>query len=185
MEKRTFTLSIFTENFTGLLQRVTTVFTKRKLNIESITASVSEMKGIHRYTIVIHSTKETAELVAKQLEKQVDVVRAVVHEEDEIIFQEIALYKIKTKVYGNGEIERIVRDHHARILSFTTEYIVIEKTGHQSETQELYDKFLPFGLLEFVRSGRVAITKPMTELTTHIEQMEEYHSHKKLSEFVA
>jgi len=185
MEKRTYTLSIFTENFTGLLHRVTTVFTKRKLNIESITASESEMKGIYRYTIVIKSTKEMAVLVAKQLEKQVDVVRACVHEEDEIVHQEIALYKVPTHALENVEIEKIIRDHHARILSFTPEFFVIEKTGHQNETQELYDLFHPFGLLEFVRSGRVAITKPMTQLIDHMEQMEENHSHKKLSEFVA
>jgi len=173
---KTYTISVFTENIPGLLLRVTTVFTKRKLNIDSITVSESEIKGIHRYTIVLKTTYELVQKVVAQLEKQVDVVKAFVHEEDEIIYQEIALYKIPIKeMMQKKEVEQIVRDHHARILTFEKDFVVIEKTGHDSDTQDLFDRLELYGILEFVRSGRVAITKPMKKLTDFLKELEDKH----------
>jgi acetolactate synthase-1/3 small subunit len=177
---RLFTISIFTENVPGLLHRVTTIFTKRNLNIESITASESEIRGIHRYTVVLKTSYELAVKVVNQLEKQVDILKAFLHEEDEIIHQEIALYKVSTDALMKGkEVEKIVREHHARILTFEKEYIVIEKTGHMNETQELYDKLEPYGLLEFVRSGRVAITKPIKKLSEYLKDLENNYRFNK------
>ncbi|MEI7594906.1 MAG: acetolactate synthase small subunit [Bacteroidota bacterium] len=174
-----FTISVFTENAPGLLLRVTTVFARRKLNIESITASVSEIEGIHRYTIVLKTTKEIILKVVDQLEKQVEVLKAFFHEEDELVFQEIALYKVPTEaIMREKEVEQIVREFHARILTFEKEFIVIEKTGHQEDTQELYDRLEPYGILEFVRSGRVAITKPMKKLTEFLKELENKHRYK-------
>ncbi|MEO8233128.1 MAG: acetolactate synthase small subunit, partial [Ignavibacteriota bacterium] len=116
--KEQFTISIFTENKVGLLHRVTIIFTRRHINIESITASESEVKGIYRYTIVVFESRESVEKLVKQIEKQVDVFRAFYHTTDEIIHQEIALYKIATSSIQNGlGLEKIIRDHHARILS--------------------------------------------------------------------
>ena len=180
MEPQLYTISIFTENFIGLLQRVTSIFTKRKLNIESIAASESEVKGVYRYTISLRTTREKAKHVVEQLEKQVDVFRAFMHEEDETVFQEIALYKLPmASISTMDAIEGIIREHHARILTFTPDYVVIEKTGHPEDTQELYNRLEPIGLLEFVRSGRVAITKEMVDLTLHLQELEENFSHKK------
>jgi acetolactate synthase I/III small subunit len=180
MENKLYTFSIFTENFPGLLLRVTTVFTKRKINIESISASHSEVKGIHRYTISAKTTRELADSVVDQLEKQVDVFKAFVYEEDETVYQEIALYKVPTKeIHDRAEIEQIIREHHARVLTFTPEFVVIEMTGHPEETQELYERFEPYGLFEFVRSGRVAISKSDRNLTSYLHEMENNFSHKK------
>lgn len=173
-EEKLLTLSIFTENKVGMLNRITIVFTRRHLNIESITASESEVKDVHRYTIVCKTTREKIDKVVKQIEKIVEVFKAFVHEEDEVIHQEIALYKLKTLALADGNnIEKIVRDNHARILAVAPEYIVIEKTGHKHETQALFKNLEPFGILEFARSGRVAITKPMKELTTYLKEFEE------------
>ena len=177
MEKE-FTLSIFTENKIGLLNRVTIIFTRRHLNIESITASESEIKDVHRYTIVCRTTRDRIEKVVKQIEKLVDVLKAFVHEEHDIVHQEIALYKVRNSaVSAELNFEKIVRDNHARILSVTPEYMVIEKTGHKKETQDLFRLLEPMGVLEFARSGRVAITKPMKELTTYLKEMEEMQNH--------
>lgn len=179
MNQQTFTISIFTENAPGLLQRVTTVFTKRKLNIESITASVSEIAGIHRYTIVLITTMEMAKKVVNHLEKQAEILKAFVHQDPEIVYQEIALYKIPMDaILKEKEVEKIVREHHARILTFEKEFLVIEKTGHPHETQELYNRLEPFGILEFVRSGRVAITKPMKPLTEFLRELESLYDFK-------
>ena len=171
--QKLYTISVFTENVPGLLLRVTTVFTKRKLNIESITASESEIKDVHRYTIVLRTTLEMAQVVVSQLEKQVDVLKAFVHAEEEIVHQEIALYKVPMDtMLMQREVEEIVRKHHARILTFEKDFVVIELTGHKDETQELYERLEPFGILEFVRSGRVAITKPMKPLSEFLVELE-------------
>ena len=173
MEKL-YTISILTENKVGLLNRVTIVLTRRKINIESLNTSESEVNGIFRYTLVIKSTEEQVKKVVKQFEKLVEVVRASYYEDDNIIFQEIALYKIPSSIWGNGHnIEQIIRDNHARILTIEPDFIVIEKTGHKKDTQELFNKLEPFGILEFVRSGRVSISKPMKHISTYLKELEE------------
>ena len=175
--KEQFTISIFTENKVGLLHRVTIIFTRRHINIESITASESEVKGIYRYTIVVFETRESVEKLVKQIEKQVDVFRAFYHTTDEIIHQEIALYKIATSSVQNGlGLEKIIRDHHAKILSLEQDYIVIEKTGHKEDTKELFDALRPFNVLEFVRSGRVAMMKEIDNFSDTLHELEKsYH----------
>ena len=172
MEKNTYNISVFTENSVGMLNRITIIFTRRNINIESITASESEIEGIHRYTIVVKEPKEAVRKVVSQIEKQIDVVKAFYHSDDEVVYQEIALYKLPTNMLASGgDAERIVRAHHARILTIESEFTILEKTGYPEEIKELFTELRPFGLLEFVRSGRVAISKPMKTLEQHIEDM--------------
>ena len=172
MESNTYNISVFTENSVGMLNRITIIFTRRNINIESITASESEIEGIHRYTIVVNEPRETVRKVISQIEKQIDVVKAFYHSDDEVVYQEIALYKLPTiALASGGDAERIVRAHHARILTIESEFTILEKTGYPDEIKELFTELKPFGLLEFVRSGRVAISKPMKTLEEHIEDM--------------
>lgn len=180
---QTYTISIFTEDKIGLLHRVTIIFTRRHLNIESLTVSETEIHGISRYTVTIKTTAEMAEKVAKQLEKQVEVLKAFCHTDEEVVWQEIALYKIASQVFQGQamNIERVVRQHHARILHLNADFLVIEKTGHQSETQELFDHLSEYGeILEFVRSGRVAITKPMKLLSAYLKEIEQINEFSSL-----
>ena len=170
MEK-TYTVSVFTENSIGMMNRITIIFTRRHMNIDSITASESEVKGVFRYTIVLRTTKEQVEKVIGQLEKVIDVLKAFVHEDAQIVHQEIALYKIKTDALTNGDVEKVIREHHARILTVDREFMVIEKTGHVEETQLLFENLQPFGVLEFARSGRVAVTKPMKNLSIYLDEL--------------
>lgn len=172
MEK-TYTVSVFTENSIGMMNRITIIFTRRHLNIDSITASESEVKGVFRYTIVLRTSKEQVDKVIGQLEKLIDVLKAFVHEDAQIVHQEIALYKIKTERFTDGDVEQVIREHHARILTVDPKFMVVEKTGHVAETQLLFEKLQPFGMLEFARSGRVAVTKPMKELSSFLEELHE------------
>ncbi len=165
--KQTFTLSAFSENHIGLLNRITIIFTRRQVNIESLTVSGSALPGIHKFTIVVHDTPEKVEKVVRQIEKLVEVLKAFSHTEDEVIHQEIALYKVPTKALVEGDIiEQTIREHHARILEVRPEYTVIELTGHKEETQALFDVLNNYGLLQFTRSGRIAVTKSSKELFT-------------------
>ncbi len=164
-----FTISIFTENSIGLLNRITTIFTKRHLSIESLNTSESEVHGVYRFTIVVKTDEELVQKIVKQIEKQVEVIQAVYHIDEETVFQEIALYKVSTeKASENNLVERLIRDNNARILSMEQDFMIVEKTGHKEETEELLDFLRPYGILEFVRSGRVSVIKPSNELHERI-----------------
>lgn len=177
---REFTLSIFTEDKIGLLQRITVIFTRRHINIDSLTTSESEVKGVFRFTIVVQSSLEQIKKVHSQLEKQIGVLKAFYFDQDEIVYQEIALYKVPTKAFAYGnDVETIIRNHNAHILTVEPEYIIIEKAGHKDETQELFHKLSPFGVLQFARSGRVAVTKQIKEFTGYLHDLEEANKHSE------
>ena len=169
-----FTISLFSEDHIGILNQITIILTRRQINIESITASESAVKGVHLLTLVVKTTPEMVRKVEKQMEKLVDVLKVFVHSSDEIIYQEIALFKVSTNGLMSGNvIDHVVRTHHARILEVSPEYIVLEKTGHKSEITELLNHLEPYGVLQFARSGRVAITKQVRELTSYLKEMDE------------
>ena len=119
-----------------------------------------------------HTVPTAVNKAIPQIEKLVDVLKAFVHQEEEIVHQEIALYKIKTDKLTNGDVEKVIRENYARILTVDPLFMVIEKTGHVAETQLLFENLKPFGILEFARSGRVAVTKPMKELSTYLKELE-------------
>ena len=161
------------------MNNITIIFTRRKINIESLNVSTTEIKGMSRFTVVIRTSREQADKVCAQIRKLVDVLGAFVYEDDQIFYQEIALYKVPTKVFLNGQkIEDLVRRNGARILVVEEDHIVIEKTGHKDETHDLYEKLEPFGLLEFVRSGRVAISKSKRKTEAYIKELEESKSNQ-------
>jgi acetolactate synthase-1/3 small subunit len=171
MEK-TYNISIFTENTIGMLSRLSLIFTRRHVNIESISASPSEIEGVHRYTIVVNVTVDQVQKLVGQIEKQIEVLKAFFHLDEEVVYQEIALYKIPTSMLSKeGGTETIFREHNARIITIETEFTIIEKTGHSLDIKNLFDALKPFNLLEFVSSGRVAISKPMKTLETHLEEL--------------
>lgn len=163
-------ITIFSENKVGLLNQITTVFTYRDVNIESLTASESSIAGIHKYTLVIDTEPEKVEILAKQIEKKIEVLKVFVFTPDEVVQQEIALYKVAR----NKNIENLVRDQHVRILEVDDDYIILEKTGHKNETQALFELLRPYGVYQFVRSGLVAVIKSKKELMTEfLEKQQE------------
>ncbi len=167
-----YTLIVFTENQSGLLARVVSVFSRRHINIESLTTSQSSLPGIHRFTIVVRVKAPMVEKLVAQLEKQVDVLKAFYYEAGEIVHQELALYKVPTHVFTNSsQVEQLVRRHNARILEIEREFTVIEKTGHEEEISALYEALAPIGIYEFVRSGRIAITRPMERLNKYLAEV--------------
>jgi acetolactate synthase-1/3 small subunit len=166
MEKKTlYTITIFSENTVGLLNQITIIFTRRGLNIETLSVSPSALEGIHKFTITAFSDPDTIEKVAKQIDKRVDIVKAYYNTDEDLVFQEIALYKLSTaKLLSLGSIESIIRRYNARILDMTETWTVVEKTGHYEETQALFQELSDtIGVLQFIRSGRVAITKSKVE----------------------
>jgi len=171
-EQKQYTVSVFTENKIGLLNRLTVIFTRRHMNIDSLTTSDSEIKGIHRFTIVTTTTRSQIQKVVKQIEKQIGVLKCFFYEDKDIIYQEIALYKVMVSSFESGELEQIIRHNHACILTIESEFMVIEQTGHNEEIQSLFKELEPYGVLSFVRSGRIAIAKPMKRLNAYLKELE-------------
>ena len=175
-----FTLSVLTEDKAGLLNHITIIFNRRKLNIDSLNVSTTEVKGVSRFTIVVKTTFESAIKVMKQIKKLVDVLGAFLYEEDQIYYQEIALYKLSTEIFLRGEkVENIVRSFGGKILVIEKKHTIIIKTGNKNETQKLYNELEKFGsILEFVRSGRVAVSKSTRNTKSFLNELEKIKSNK-------
>ena len=178
MEKQ-YILTVFSENKVGILNQITTVLTCRNVNIESLTTSESAVAGIHRFTIVVNTDPEKVEKMVRQIEKRVEVFKAFVHTPDEVVQQEIALYKVSRN--RNVNVENLVRDHHVRILEIGDDYIVLEKTGHTGETQALLELLRPYGVHQFARTGSVAIVKVKDYLLDECPGIAEFRKKQEAS----
>ena len=160
MERKEFTITLYTENSIGLIGRISGIFSRRKINIESLNTSPSEAEGIHRFTLVIHETEEVVMKICRQLEKQIDVLKAYFNTDDEIVWQEQALYKVPTSVVAEKVyVERLLRQYGASTVVIREDYIVFETAGHREEIDRLTEELNKYGLIEFVRGARIAIIK--------------------------
>jgi acetolactate synthase I/III small subunit len=181
--KQEFTVTVYTENQVGLLNRIAIIFSRRKINIESLNTSPSEVEGIHRFTIVINETEDTVRKLARQIEKQVEVLKAYYNTGDEIVWQELALYKVSTEqVAEKVQVERLLRQYGARAVVIRKDYTVFEATGHREETDTLVQVLEPFGLIEFVRSARVAIIKGSSGFHEKLREFEQTEPGEELIE---
>jgi acetolactate synthase-1/3 small subunit len=170
--KQQYTITVYTENQIGLLNRIAILFSRRKINVESLNTSPSEVEGIHRFTIVINETEEVVRKLCRQIEKQVDILKAYYNTNEEIIWQEMALYKVSTEeIAEKVKVERLLREYGARAVVIRKDYTVFETTGQREETDKLVGVLEPYGLIEFVRSARIAIIK------------DSHGFHEKLKEF--
>jgi len=160
MVKQEYTITVYTENQIGLLNRIAIIFSRRKINIESLNTSPSEVDSVHRFTIVINETEDVVRKLCRQIEKQVEVLKAYYNTQDEIVWQELALYKVPTDIIAEEvKVERLMREHGAKAVVIRKDYTVFEVAGHREETDNLIKVLEPYGLIEFVRSARVAIIK--------------------------
>lgn len=161
-----FTVSVYTENSIGLLNRISAIFQRRHINIESINTSVSEIPGVSRFTILVEVTEDQIKKIIGQIEKQVEVIKAYYHTEEQTIYQESCMIKIKSSVLlDNQEVQNLIKDTSARIVTANKDFFVIEKSGRKSEIDQLYRDLSHYGIMQFVRSGRIAITKDEMKIT--------------------
>lgn len=181
--KQEFTITVYTENNIGLLNRIAIMFSRRKINIDSMNTSPSEVEGIHRFTIVIDETEEVVRKLVRQIEKQVEVLKAYYNTNDEIIWQELALYKVPTdEIAEKVKVERLLRKYGARAVVIRKDYTIFETTGQREETDQLVKVLEPYGLIEFVRSARVAIIKSSRGFHEKLKEFEEQEPGPELIE---
>src|ERR1043166_3428577 len=176
MQKKEFTITVYTENQIGLLNRIAIIFTRRKINIDSLNTSPTEVESVHRFTIVINETEDVVKKLARQIEKQVEVLKAYYNTNDEIVWQELALYKVPTdEIAEKVKVERLLREFGARAVVIRKDYTVFETTGHREETDRLIKVLEPHGLIEFVRSARVAIIKNSKGFHEKLKEFEQHN----------
>jgi len=167
---KSFTISIYTENNIGLLNRISAIFQRRHINIESLTTSQSEIEGVNRFVLVVNITETNAIKIVKQIEKQVETIRAYYHTEDETIFTESCMFKIKSDLlFNEPQIQNIIKESYARIVTVNKEFFVLEKSGRRNEIESLRRDLNVFGIMQFVRSGRIAVTKDQMKVTEMLQ----------------
>ncbi|CAN5534552.1 acetolactate synthase small subunit [soil metagenome] len=173
MSKQEYTITVYTENQIGLLNRISIIFSRRKINIESLSTSPSEIDSVHRFTIVIQETEDVVRKLCRQIEKQVEVLKAYYNTNEEIVWQELAMYKVPTDVIAEKvKVERLLRQYGARAVLIRKDYTVFETSGHSEEIEGLIKALEPYGLIEFVRSARVAIIKTSSGFHEKLKEFE-------------
>ncbi|MBA6154982.1 acetolactate synthase small subunit [Tenacibaculum sp. S7007] len=168
MENRqTYTVSVYTENNVGLLNRISGIFLRRHINIESMNISKSEIKSVSRITLLVKVTEEQIKKIIGQIEKQVEVIKAYYHTDKDTIYQESCMFKLSSDLLmENDEIQTIINNSKSRVININKEFFVLEKSGTKEEIEELYRTLDKHGIMQFIRSGRIAITKDEMRIST-------------------
>ncbi|PHR69733.1 MAG: acetolactate synthase small subunit [Lutibacter sp.] len=168
-EKQTYTVSIYTENNIGLLNRISAIFQRRHINIESINSSKSEIKSVSRITLLVKITEVNMKKIIGQIEKQVEVIKAYYHLDEQIVYQESCLFKLSSDLLiDNDEIQNIINDSKTKVVNVNKEFFVLKKSGRKEEIEELYHVLEKHGIMQFVRAGRIAITKDKMDISSII-----------------
>ena len=171
MEKQWFTISVYAENNVGLLNRISGIFLKRHINIESLNVSKSEIEHVSKFTIVVNTTEDWTRKIVQQIEKQVEVIKAFYHVDDEIIYQESALFKVASHLlFDERQIQNIIKESHSQIVTVSRDFFVLAKTGRRHEIDEMHDALEPYGIMQFVRSGRLAVSKDEMPISTMLNE---------------
>ncbi len=171
--KELYTITIYTENNVGLLNRISAIFQRRRINIESVNVSKSEIKDVSRFTLIIRSSEDQIKKIIGQLEKQVEVIKAYFHADDETIYQQTSLFKLSSDLLTtNDDVQTIINNSQSRVINVSKNFFVLEKSGSKQDIEDLYNKLDKHGIMQYVRSGRIAITKealPVSDLLKSIQ----------------
>lgn len=166
-ENKWFTISVYSENNVGLLNRISGIFLKRHINIESLNVSKSEINNVSKFTIVVFTTEIWTRKIVGQIEKQIEVIKAFYHTDDETIYQESALFKIASDLlFDERQIQNIIKENNSQIVTVARDFFVVAKTGRRYEIDEMYEQLLPYGIMQFVRTGRISVSKEEMQISS-------------------
>ncbi len=177
METKLYTMIIYSENFAGILNQITAVFTRRQVNIESLNVCASSTPGVHKYTITCNCSEEMVQTLCKQIEKKIDVLQANYFTDEEIFIMEACLLKVSTEgLLQNPAASKAVRHRGARIVEVNPTFSIIEKKGLTDDIISLFSELNALGIVrQFVRSGRIAVTRDCIE---HLDRYLESRTQK-------
>ena len=153
-------LSVTVRDQPGVLLRIASLFARRGYNIESLSVSHTETPGISRTTFVVRGEDFTVEQVEKQLQKLVDVLKVVDHSDAKYVDRELMLLKVRVGTNEDRtEIRQIAADFRARIVDVHRAALIFEVTGDEGKLEAFTDQMRPYGILEVIRTGRIALTR--------------------------
>jgi acetolactate synthase-1/3 small subunit len=173
-ENKLYTVTIYTENNIGLLNRISAIFQRRHINVESINSSASEIENVTKWIMVVKLSEAQIKKIIGQIEKQVEVIKAYYHTEDEIIYQESCIFKMRSNLlFDERQIQNIIKESNAIIVTVNRDFFVIEKSGRKEEIELIYKALSAFGIMQFTRSGRIAVTKDEMKISTMLEAFQQ------------
>ena len=157
------TITALVEDKPGVLARVAGLFRRRGFNIVSLAVGQSEQRGLSRMVFVVDGDQYTVDQATKQLDKLIEVVRVSDITHEEIVSRELALIKVKTTSSTRAEIIEVIQLFRANVVDVGSQTLVVEITGEEDKINALINLLEPFGILEMMRTGRVAMVRGQTD----------------------
>lgn len=154
------TIAVLVKDHPGVLARVSSLFTRRGFNIESLAVGHTEENNISRMTIVVEGDERALEQITKQLNKLIDVIRVRDVSLYNSVERELALIKVNTNSLPiRSEIMQIVNIFRAKVVDVDSQIMTMETTGTEDKVNAFIELLRPFGLKEIVRTGKIALSR--------------------------
>lgn len=156
--KQEYTLTAYTEDQMGLIHQLTVILSRRKISLVTLNISICEIDQMYRFTFVLNETFEIVRNIALQIEKIIEVFKCYYSTNDQIVWKQMALFKIKTSGMMQPEnIDGLLKKYNARYIIIQKDYTVFEVTGQEDEINTLALELNKFELIEFIKSARIAV----------------------------
>ena len=168
-----YVLSVLVENHSGVLSRVSGLFSRRGYNIDSLSVGVTEDPNVSRMTIVVRGDQYILEQIKKQLNKLIDVIKVIELRSDQSVYRELVLLKVRATTEQRAEIIEIVNIFRGKVVDVTSESLMIEITGDEEKLFALINMVEPYGIKEMIRTGLTALERGNKEIKQHKKYEEE------------
>lgn len=156
---RKHTLSILTENKAGVLSRIAGLFARRGFNIDTLTVGPTDDDAISRFTITIDGAEHPIDQVTKQLHKLINVLKIRDLEPADTVARQLALFKVAAEGQQRAEVLQLCEIFRGKVVDVTRKSLIIELTGTVEKIEALEAQLRPFGLVEMMRTGELAIAR--------------------------
>lgn len=153
------TISILVENRFGVLAHVSSMFSARGYNIDSLSVGETEDPSVSRMTAVVPGDDKVLEQIIKQLNKLVEVIEVIDLTREDYVERELAMVKIAAKVKQRGGVIEIANIFRAKVVDMGANAMIVEVTGTEDKVKAFIDMMRPFGIMELVRTGRIAVSR--------------------------
>ena len=154
-----YVIGVIVANVSGVLSRVSGMFTRRGFNIDSLTVGETESSGFSRITIAFHGDEDIKERILQQLQKLYDVREVEVMDKNDTVIRELLLIKVRNKADIRQDIMTAVEIFRSKIVDYSTASLTIELTGETSKIDAFIELVKPYGIMEMCRTGLVAIER--------------------------
>jgi len=153
------TITVLVENKPGVLARVSGLFARRGFNIESLAVSITDDPTMSRMTIVVNGDNTVLEQITKQLNKLIDVIKVFDYTGEALVERELAMIKVNAEAKNRAELMQIVDIFRGKIIDISDKSFTIEVTGSVDKVTAIENLLAPYGILEMVRTGKIAMVR--------------------------